>query len=155
MLCAYEHAEWVSFKPLHFDEIAIEILQVVPIAQTLQARNRLAGIFINECQVLDRDTEWRNFGGMQTFFANCTRVGITCVVVFMTATLKVIAETTIHKVFRNGHVYHDVMQHPANVLRFCGFKPLFDRAVIVSPMRDNLTIELKRHPEGTTSNHIT
>ncbi len=48
----------------------------------------------------------------------------------------------------------DVQQRPVSVLRFCGFKPSFDRALIVSPMRENLSIKLKWHPDGTTSKNV-
>jgi superfamily II DNA helicase RecQ len=94
----------------------------------LWSSERLAGIFVNECQVLDLDSDWREFDGMNTVFQSCTRLGITSAVVFMTATLK----------------------RPEKVLQFCGFKFPFDESLLVSPMRDNLTITLKCHPEGTT-----
>ena len=94
MLCAYENAEWVRFMQLHGANSLIQITQVVPLAQTLHESQRLSGIFINEVQVINLDADWRNFDGIPTFFQSCTRVGIACAVVFMTATLKVIQEHT-------------------------------------------------------------
>jgi hypothetical protein len=99
MLCAFENAEWVRFMRLNGAYSLIEITQVVPLAQTLQGSQRLSGIFVNEAHVLDRDADWRSFGGIPTFFKTCTRVGISCVVVFMTATLKVIQEHTLPFLF--------------------------------------------------------
>lgn len=100
----------------------------MPLLQALWSSQRLAGIFVNECQVLDLDSDWREFDGMNYVFQSCSRLGISSAVVFMTATLK----------------------RPEKVLQFCGFKFPFDESLIVSPMRDNLTITLKCHPEGTT-----
>jgi hypothetical protein len=86
---------------LHGAISLIENTQVVPLAQTLQGSQRLSGIFINEAQVINLDAGWRNFEGMPTFFQSCTRVGIACAVVFMTATLKVIQEHTSPCLFCN------------------------------------------------------
>lgn len=74
------------------------------------------------------DDSWRNFAGMKYVFQGCTRLGIWCAVVFMTATLK----------------------RPEKVLEFCGFRFPFDESLIVSPMRNNLSITLKCHPEGSS-----
>lgn len=64
----------------------------MPLLQILSSCGRLAGIFVNEYQVLDIDSTWREFHGMRTLFQRCTRIGISSVVVFMTATLKAIRQ---------------------------------------------------------------
>jgi len=112
LLCAYEQASYV-----------------VPLVQNLAARRRLAGTFVNECQVLALDSTWREFEPMSEFFGLLTSHGIVCPVVFMTATLR----------------------HPETVLEFCGLSPSFDTELFVSPMRQNLTFQQFFFPEGVDS----
>jgi hypothetical protein len=128
LICAYENSEFVS-NAIKFIMLLFDVYgQIVPLLQTMMSSGRLAAIFVNEAQVLYVDESWRNFGGMKAVFQACTRLGIWCVVVFMTATLK----------------------RPEKVLEFCGFSFPFDESLIVSPMRDNLSITLKCHPEGSS-----
>lgn len=112
VLCAYEQASYV-----------------VPLVQNLAASRRLAGTFVNECQVLALDSTWREFEPMSEFFGLLTSHSIVCPVVFMTATLR----------------------HPETVLKFCGYSPPFDTELFVSPMRQNLTFQQLFFPEGVDS----
>ena len=107
--------------------------QVVPLAQTLASQGRLAGIFYNECHVLDvrLENSFRDFEGHHTFFANLTKgvANVITPVVFLTATL----------------------MEPEAVMLACGLPPLFDESYFVSPLRKNLDIQLMHLPDGTTS----
>ena len=87
-----------------------------PLVQTLHGRDRLAAMFLNEVQVLDEDADSRNFAGIIEFFGRFAELRLKTVVVFMTATLP----------------------NPARVLQICGFSPVFDAELVVSPMRANL-----------------
>ncbi len=112
VLCAYEQASYV-----------------VPLVQNLAASRRLAGTFVNECQVLALDSTWREFEPMSEFFGLLTSHSIVCTVVFMTATLR----------------------HPDTVLEFCGLSSSFDTELFVSPMRQNLTFQQLFFSEGVDS----
>jgi hypothetical protein len=102
--------------------------QVVLLAQTLASQGRLAGIFLNECQVLDIRLEFsfRNFEGHHAFFAKLTNANIFVPVVFLTATL----------------------MDPEAVLNACGLPTLFDEAYYISPMRTNLDFKVVFCPDG-------
>jgi superfamily II DNA helicase RecQ len=102
--------------------------QVVLLTQTLASQGRLAGIFINECQVLDirLENSFRNFEGYFSFFAKLCSSKIEAPVVFLTATL----------------------MEPAAVLLACGLPVLFDEAFYISPMRRNLEITMMYFPDG-------
>jgi hypothetical protein len=99
---------------------------LMPLVQTLHGSDRLAAIFLNEVQVLDEDADWRDFVGMIDFFRRFAALRLKTVVVFMTATLP----------------------NPARVLQICGFLPVFDAELVVSPMRANLRFEHKMILDG-------
>ena len=105
VICAYEHAE-----------------KVVLLAQNLDKRNQLAGLWFNEFQVLDDklDASYRHFGGIPVMFGLLARHKVSTVAVFMSATSR----------------------RAKRILAYCGLEPQFNDELVKSPIRDNLSYDV-------------
>jgi hypothetical protein len=105
VICAYEHAE-----------------KVVLLAQNLDKRNQLAGLWFNEFQVLDDklDASYRHFGRIPVMFGLLARQKVSTVAVFMSATSR----------------------RAKRILEFCGLEPQINDELVESPIRNNLSYDV-------------